>query len=97
MCSYNASRYTWDESKRRENLVKHAIDFVDVPQVFDGYTLTYEDERFPYGEQRFLTIGLLREFVIVVAHTERGRQIRIIHARKANKTTAERYFASLGD
>jgi uncharacterized protein len=97
MRNYRASRYTWDEAKRRENLVKHGIDFVDVAAVFDGCTQTFEDTRFPYGEQRFTTIGLLREFVVLIAHTERSGEIRIIHARKANKATADQYFRSLRD
>lgn len=93
----NAGRFRWDETKRRANLAKHGIDFIDVPDVFHGYTLTYEDQRFLYDEQRFITIGLLRGIVVLVAHTERDGEIRIIHARKANKATAERYFASIGD
>ena len=31
------------------------IDFTDVPVVFDGDTLTIEDNRYSYGEQRFVT------------------------------------------
>jgi len=97
MSNDNTNRFSWNDAKRRENLVKHGIDFVDVPTVFDGYTLSVDDDRFPYGEQRFITIGLLRDFVVLIAHTEREGNIRIIHARKANKATAARYFASLRD
>ncbi|MEG4350734.1 hypothetical protein QUA70_26660 [Microcoleus sp. LAD1_D5] len=31
---------------------------MDVPLVFDGEIVTVEDERFSYGEQRFVTFGL---------------------------------------
>src|SRR5438132_14159358 len=51
---------TWDEAKRRTNLRKHGLDFVDAPTVFIGPTFTFEDDRFAYGEQRFITLGLLR-------------------------------------
>jgi uncharacterized DUF497 family protein len=38
--------YEWDEDKRRTNLRKHAIDFADAVGIFDGDTLTIEDDRF---------------------------------------------------
>jgi len=32
--------FEWDNTKRKLNIKKHGIDFVDAPTVFDGYTLT---------------------------------------------------------
>lgn len=29
-------QFEWDEAKRTKNIVKHGIDFADVPQIFDG-------------------------------------------------------------
>ena len=52
-------RYTWDEAKRIANLRDHAIDFADAEKVSTGLTFTYEDDRFRYGERRFVTLGLL--------------------------------------
>jgi uncharacterized protein len=49
----------WDEAKRLSNLGKHGIDFRDVEEVFDGDIVTVEDTRYEYGEQRFVTFGLL--------------------------------------
>ncbi|MDX9838494.1 MAG: BrnT family toxin [Azoarcus sp.] len=86
------AKLEWDEDKRLANIRKHGIDFVDVPAVFEGDVLTYEDTRFGYGERRFITIGLLRDIVVLVAHTETDDTIRIIHARKASKETARHYF-----
>ncbi len=51
--------FEWDEDKRLANLHKHGIDFLDVPSLFDGDTLTAED-RFDYGERRFVTLGLIQ-------------------------------------
>ena len=53
--------FTWDEAKRRANLRKHGIDFVDAGRIFRGFTLTAEDTREAYGERRFLTLGLLED------------------------------------
>ena len=52
-------RFTWSERKRSINLKEHGLDFVDAPRVFEGLTYTYEDDRFAYGEQRFVTLGLV--------------------------------------
>ncbi|MDE2337659.1 MAG: BrnT family toxin [Gammaproteobacteria bacterium] len=87
--------YAWDEAKRRVNLRKHGIDFRDAPKIFRGFTLTAEDDREFYGEQRFLTLGLLEDQVVSVAHAERGKDIRIISIRKATKHEARFYFSHI--
>ena len=51
--------FTWSERKRALNLKEHRLDFVDAPSVFEGLTYTFEDDRFSYDEQRFITLGLL--------------------------------------
>lgn len=87
--------FVWDEAKRRENLRKHKIDFADVEMIFRGLTFTVEDDREAYGEQRFLTLGLLEDQVVSVSHTERGEEIRIISIRKATKHEAPFYFSQI--
>lgn len=89
--------FSWDEAKRRANLRKHGIDFVDAEQIFHGFTLTAEDTREAYGERRFLTLGLLEDQVVSVVHTERGNDIRIISIRKATKHEARFYFSQIVD
>ena len=68
--------FRWDEAKRRANPRKHGIDFVDAERIFRGFSLTAEDARKAYGKRRFLTLGLLEDQVVSVAHTERGENIR---------------------
>jgi uncharacterized DUF497 family protein len=89
--------FEWDETKRLANLDKHGIDFIDVPDVFEGDIVTVEDDRYSYGEQRFVTFGLLQGRVIAVVHTDRGELIRIISARKATKNEQRTYFQELAD
>ena len=84
--------YEWDEQKRHGNTKKHAIDFMDVPELFDGDVVILPDERLDYGETRFIVIGILRNQVVVAAYTERGDNIRIISARKATKNEKNYYF-----
>ena len=88
---------TWDETKRRENLRKHGVDFADAQIIFDGYTVTSEDKREAYGEQRLQTLGLLRGVTVAVVHTERGNQIRVISIRKTTKHEDRFYFSQIPD
>jgi len=84
--------FTWSKVKRATNLRVHGLDFVDAPLVFDGVTFTFEDDRFAYGEQRFVTLGLLAGIPVSIVHTENEHEIRIISFRKATAREAQIYF-----
>jgi uncharacterized protein len=71
-------RFEWDEEKRRVNIKVHGLDFVDAPRVFAGPTFTYEDDRFNYREQRFVSLGLLKGTPVSIVHGESPEVIRII-------------------
>ncbi|MBW4690474.1 MAG: BrnT family toxin [Lyngbya sp. HA4199-MV5] len=90
-------RFTWDENKRQTNLGKHGFDFVDASQLFEGETFTFEDDRYAYGEQRFITLGLLRGCVVVIAYTEVGDEIRVISMREGTKRERTIFFQSLSN
>lgn len=77
--------FEWDEVKRKENLRKHGLDFLDAPTLFSGPMLTRLDTREDYEEPRWLGIGILESVCVVTAFTERGdgEVIRIISMRKA--------------
>ena len=85
-------RFEWDEAKRRSNLWRHKIDFAKLREVFEGAPLTYRDDRYDYGEERFITLGLLKGRVIVIVHTGLEDVIRIISARKAERHEEIGYF-----
>lgn len=90
-------KFTWDEEKRRANIVMHGFDFVDAKEVFEGITLSLKDDRFDYGEERFVTLGPLRGTIVVIAHTEKGDEIRLISMRKATRHEQKIYFKGLTD
>ena len=90
-------RFTWSERKRAINLKEHGLDFIDAPRVFEGVTISYEDDRLAYGEQRFITLGLLAGVPVSVAHTETADEIRIISFRKATGREARRFFSEVQD
>jgi uncharacterized protein len=84
--------FAWSEAKRAVNIKAHGLDFVDAARVFDGVTFTFEDDRFSYGEQRFVTLGLLAGIPVSIAHTESENEIRVISFRKATKRESQIYF-----
>ena len=58
--------------------LKHKFDFADAENVFAGMTYTFADDRIYYGEDRFITIGMLKGGIVLIAHTEQGDEVRII-------------------
>jgi uncharacterized DUF497 family protein len=90
-------RFLWDERKRTKNLQSHGFDFLDAPRVFEGVTFTYEDDRFDYDEQRFVTLGFLGGVPVSIVHTETTEIIRVISFRKATRHEEAILFQSLKD
>ena len=88
-------RFTWHEDKRRQTLTKRGLDFADAEKVFDGPTFTFEDDRRDYGEQRWVTLGFLREKVVVIVHTETENEIRVISVREAEANEQILFFTNL--
>ena len=84
--------FTWSETKRAANIKAHGLDFLDAANVFEGVTFTFEDDRFFYGEQLFVTLGLLAGIPVSVVHTESDHEIRVISFRKATKRESQIYF-----
>ena len=89
--------FNWSATKRTANLRAHGLDFVDAPRVFESATYTFEDDRFSYGEWRFVTLGLLAGIPVSVVHTESAHEIRVFSFRKATKREAQIYFDAVQD
>lgn len=89
--------FEWDEKKRVANLKRHGIDFRDVHRVFEFDRFLLEDNRFDYGERRWISFGILFGEVVAVTHTESEELIRIISARRAEKHEQEKYFKNIRD
>jgi len=83
--------YEWSEEKYQANLSLRGLRFEDAEQVFDGECFTFEDIRFDYGEPRFVTFGLLEGRQVVIVHTPRGENTRLISMRKANRREQKIY------
>ena len=77
-------RITFDPAKREMTLAERGLDMARAGEVLAGTTLTAEDDRKDYGEQRFITIGHLDGRMVVLVWTPRENGYRIISMRKAN-------------
>lgn len=86
----------WDQRKASANLRKHGVDFADaVIALEDLNALTIEDSS--SDEQRFITLGLGPSLtVLLVVYAYRAESvIRIISARKADKSEIAEYYRGL--
>ena len=79
------ARFEWNAEKAAENLRKHGVSFDDAATAFsDPLSITVSDPDHSESEHRFVLVGrALRAGVVVVVHTDRGDNIRIISARLA--------------
>ena len=82
----------YDQAKRRRNLQKHGIDLATCSPVFDAPMLTKEDFRASYDEQRLISLGWLKDEVVVLVWTDHAEGPRIISCRKAEPHEQEAYF-----
>ncbi len=87
--------FEWDAAKAALNLRKHKVSFEEAATTFgDPWSLTIPDPDHSGVEDRWILLGWsVRERLLVVVHTERGDNIRIIGARRATTTERAEYDA----
>ena len=85
--------FEWDPAKARQNRRKHRVSFQEAATVFgDPLALTYPDPDHSITEQRFITLGMSSASqLLIVAHMDRGENIRIINARKTTQRERKQY------
>ena len=85
--------FEWDNQKAHSSEQKHGISFDEASTVFaDPLSLTIHDPLHSKDEERFILIGIsYKNRTLIVVHTERGDNIRIISARKATKKERSYY------
>ena len=77
--------FEWDSVKAASNLRDHRISFPYAARVFlDPHRQEQLDARVDYGEARWIVLGRVDEWILVVVYTLRGSNIRLISARKAD-------------
>ncbi len=85
--------FEWDSRKARSNRAKHGVGFEEASTVFgDPPSLTIPDPEHSKIEDRFVTMGsAFTGKLLVVVHTDRGDNIRIISARRASRRERKSY------
>jgi uncharacterized protein len=73
------TKITFDPSKL--TLKQRALDFAWAGEVFAGLTATIIDDRFDYGETRFITAGHLDGRLVVMVWRQRGEARHVISMR----------------
>jgi uncharacterized DUF497 family protein len=85
--------FDWDSGNVDKSYYKHGIAPNEAEEIFfDSKALIVEDNEHSRNELRYWIIGQTNnKKMLIVVFTIRGKKIRIISARKANKKEKERY------
>ena len=80
--------FEWDAQKARTNERKHGVSFNEAATAFgDPLSVTIPDPDHSDDEDRCVLVGsTYLGRIVVVVHTDRGDNVRIISARRATKT-----------
>lgn len=88
-------RFEWDERKELANRRKHGVGFEEARSAFfDEHALLIPDPDHSDDEDRFVLLGMsmaLRTLVICHCYREGDAVIRIISARKADRSERQAY------
>lgn len=84
-------RIEYDPAKRNWTLLRRDLDFEDARIVFRTAVITFEDDRFDYGEERSVTVGYIEGRMVHLTWTSRGDSVRVISMRYANERERTRY------
>lgn len=88
-------RFEWDAKKDRVNQAKHGVSFEEAKTAFlDEGARVIVDPEHSEDEDRFILLGLsihLRVLVVCHCYRESENTIRIISARRANRSEQREY------
>jgi uncharacterized DUF497 family protein len=85
--------FEWDPEKADANLAKHGVSFAEAATAFgDPLSAVIADPAHDEDEHRWILLGMtFRARLVVVAHAERGENIRLISARLATRRERSDY------
>jgi uncharacterized DUF497 family protein len=81
----------FDPEKDAINIAKHGISLAQAVEMDMAAALIREDDRFDYGETRYVAFGEIEDELHCLIFTFRGSRVRAISLRKANKREIRRH------
>jgi hypothetical protein len=88
-----AIKFEWDPKKAKSNIKNHGVSFEEATTVFaDTLSATIIDPLHSFEEDRYIIVGhSFKGRTLIVVHTDRGDNIRLISARLATKNERRKY------
>jgi uncharacterized protein len=88
-----SDNFEWDDDKAKSNLRDHRVSFEQAAVACrDAFAVEWLDTSEDYGKERWCLLGLYGRDILFVVYTERGHNIRIISARRAERYEQNRYY-----
>lgn len=90
-------RIEFDPAKDEINLAKHGVSLAAADSFDWNTALEREDDRFDYGEVRFVAVGLIeaRPYVMVFTEGSNDDAVRVISLRPAEKYEMRFYYGQI--
>jgi uncharacterized DUF497 family protein len=86
--------FEWDDAKAESNEAKHGVPFNFALRVFfDPQHVDFDVSREADGEARRKVVGMIHGRLYTVVFTQRSMRVRIISARRSNRSEEVRYGA----
>jgi uncharacterized protein len=84
-------RIEFDDAKNEANIAKHGVDMASAVDFAFDTALTTSDTRRNYEEDRTIALGFIADTLHVLVFTMRGKTLRVISLRKANRKERNAY------
>lgn len=84
--------YEWDEAKRKQNIAKHGLDFLDADMVMENPLVMLQSSA-RQGEARYQAVAYVFEVLAVlsVVFVPRGEVCRVVSFRPASQKERRQY------
>lgn len=87
--------YEWDVAKNLLNFEKHGIDFSEAVDFEWDVALVTMDNRYDYGEERFMAYAPIGSRLFAMTFTIRNSKKRLISLRKSNHRELKHYVEKI--
>jgi uncharacterized DUF497 family protein len=85
-------RVEYDDAKNQANIAKHRVDMASASDFRFDTALTTRDTRRNYADERTIALGFIADTLHVLVFTMRGKALRVISLRRANRKERNAYY-----